>query len=143
MKIVIGNDHTGIEMKNAIVKHLIAQKYEIINLGTDSIEAVDYPDIGQAVGERVIKEKNSIGIIICGTGIGISIAANKVKRIRAALCNETMLAKLAREHNNANVLALGARVIANQNAIWIVDMFLNSTFDAGRNTLRVEKLNNL
>ncbi|WP_338954981.1 ribose 5-phosphate isomerase B [Spiroplasma endosymbiont of Polydrusus cervinus] len=143
MKIVIGNDHTGTEMKNAIVKYLTEQKHQIINLGTDSVTAVDYPDIGQAVGERVIQEQNSIGIVICGTGIGISIAANKVKGIRAALCNETVLAKLAREHNNVNVLALGARVIANQNAIWIVEMFLNTAFDSGHHNLRVDKLNKL
>ncbi|WP_425378203.1 ribose 5-phosphate isomerase B [Spiroplasma endosymbiont of Polydrusus pterygomalis] len=143
MKIVIGNDHTGTEMKNAIVKYLTEQKHQIINLGTDSVMAVDYPDIGQAVGERVIQEQDSIGIVICGTGIGISIAANKIKDIRAALCNETVLAKLAREHNNANVLALGARIIANQNAIWIVEMFLNTAFDAGRHNLRVDKLNKL
>ncbi|WP_425380184.1 ribose 5-phosphate isomerase B [Spiroplasma endosymbiont of Stenodema calcarata] len=143
MKIVIGNDHTGVEMKNAIVKYLIDHKYEVINLGTDSNAAVDYPDLGQAVGARVIQEKDTFGIVICGTGIGISMAANKVKGVRAALCAETILAKLAREHNNANVLALGARVIANQNAIWIVETFLNTSFDANRHGFRVDKLNTL
>ncbi|MBW3057860.1 ribose 5-phosphate isomerase B [Spiroplasma poulsonii] len=143
MKVIIGNDHTGVEMKNAIVKYLTDQKHQVINLGTNSDAAVDYPDLGQAVGEKVMQEKDSLGIVICGTGIGISIAANKVKGVRAALCNETNLAKLAREHNNANVLALGARVIAIQNAIWIVETFLNTSFDAGRHALRIDKLNKL
>lgn len=143
MKVIIGNDHTGLEMKNAIVKYLTDQKHQVIDLGTNSDAAVDYPDLGQAFGEKVMQEKDSFGIVICGTGIGISIAANKVKGIRAALCNETNLAKLAREHNNANVLALGARVIAIQNAIWIVETFLNTNFDAGRHALRVDKLNKL
>ncbi|WHQ36988.1 ribose 5-phosphate isomerase B [Spiroplasma sp. SV19] len=143
MKVIIGNDHTGVEMKNALVNYLTDHNYQVINLGTDSSVAVDYPDLGQAVGEKVMQEKDSLGIVICGTGIGISIAANKVKGIRAALCNEVILAKLAREHNNANVLALGARVIANQNAIWIVETFLNTIFDAGRHALRVDKLNKL
>ncbi|KAF0850090.1 MAG: ribose 5-phosphate isomerase B [Spiroplasma poulsonii] len=143
MKVIIGNDHTGVEMKNAIVKYLTDQKHQVINLGTNSDAAVDYPDLGQEVGEKVMQEKDSLGIVICGTGIGISIAANKVKGVRAALCNETNLAKLAREHNNANVLALGARVIAIQNAIWIVETFLNTSFDAGRHALRIDKLNKL
>ncbi|WP_424526713.1 ribose 5-phosphate isomerase B [Spiroplasma endosymbiont of Glossina fuscipes fuscipes] len=143
MKVFIGNDYTGVEMKNVIVEYLKAQGHQIINLGTDSDVAVDYPDLGQAVGEKVMQEKDSFGIVICGTGIGISIAANKVKGVRAALCNETILAKLAREHNNANVLALGARMIANQNATWIVETFLNTTFDAGRHAFRVDKLNKL
>ncbi|AHF61404.1 hypothetical protein P344_06140 [Spiroplasma mirum ATCC 29335] len=142
MKIAIGNDHTGVEMKNAIVEYLEDNGYEVINIGTDTPESVDYPDYGFKVGELVVNKTADLGIVICGTGVGISIAANKVKGIRAALCNETTVAKLVREHNNANVLALGARLLANHKALWIVQEFLDTQFDAGRHAKRVTKLDN-
>ncbi|WP_338985187.1 ribose 5-phosphate isomerase B [Spiroplasma endosymbiont of Diplazon laetatorius] len=140
MKIFIGNDHAAVEMKNKIAEHLKAQGHEVVNIGTDSNDSVDYPDFGREVAQKVVAE-NAFGIVICGSGIGISIAANKVNGARAALCYEDQTAMLAREHNNANILALGARFIANEKAIRIVDIFLNTKFEE-RHKNRVEKLNN-
>ncbi|AUM62299.1 ribose 5-phosphate isomerase B [Spiroplasma monobiae] len=140
MKIFIGNDHAAVEMKNKIVEFLKEQGHEVVNIGTDSNDSVDYPDFGKEVAQKVVQE-NTLGIVICGSGIGISIAANKVKGARAALCYEDQTAMLAREHNNANILALGARFIANEKAIRLVDIFLNAEFEE-RHANRVEKLNN-
>ncbi|WP_339034227.1 ribose 5-phosphate isomerase B [Spiroplasma endosymbiont of Cantharis rufa] len=140
MKIYIGNDHAGVEMKNQIVKFLKTKGHEVINIGADNSHSVDYPDFGIEVAQKVV-ENNSYGIIICGTGIGISIAANKVKGARAALCYEDQTTILARQHNNANILALGARIIANEKALRLVDFFLNTEFEE-RHKNRVEKLNN-
>ncbi|WP_339029888.1 ribose 5-phosphate isomerase B [Spiroplasma endosymbiont of Cantharis nigra] len=140
MKIYIGNDHAGIEMKNQIVEFLKTKGHEVINIGTDNSHSVDYPDFGKEVAKKVV-ENNTYGIIICGTGIGISIAANKVKGARAALCYEDQTTILARQHNNANILALGARIIANEKAVRLVDFFLNTEFEE-RHKNRVEKLNN-
>ncbi|ALD65958.1 ribose 5-phosphate isomerase B [Spiroplasma cantharicola] len=140
MKIYIGNDHAGVDMKNHIVKYLKSNGYEVINIGTDNEDSVDYPDFGKEVAKKVVENK-SFGIVICGTGIGISIAANKVKGARAALCYEDQTTILARQHNNANILALGARMIANEKAVRLVDIFLNTKFEE-RHKNRVEKLNN-
>ncbi|QHX36298.1 ribose 5-phosphate isomerase B [Spiroplasma sp. BIUS-1] len=140
MKIFIGNDHAAVEMKNKIVEYLNSKGHEVVNIGTDSNDSVDYPDFGKEVAQRVVQE-NTLGIVICGSGIGISIAANKVKGARAALCYEDQTAMLAREHNNANILALGARFIANEKAVRLVDIFLNTKFEE-RHANRVEKLNN-
>ncbi|AGR41751.1 ribose 5-phosphate isomerase B [Spiroplasma diminutum] len=140
MKIFIGNDHAAVEMKNKIVEYLKENGHDVINIGTDGHDSVDYPDFGQEVAKKVVAEK-TFGIVICGSGIGISIAANKVKGARAALCYEDQGAILARQHNNANILALGARFIANEKAIRLVDIFLNTQFEE-RHKNRVEKLNN-
>ncbi|ARU90934.1 ribose-5-phosphate isomerase B [Spiroplasma clarkii] len=143
MKIYIGNDHTGIEMKNAISKYLVEQGHEVINIGTNTAEAVDYPDFGREVAQKTVADQGSIGIIICGSGIGISIAANKIKAARAALCYEEKAAELARLHNDANIIALGARFIAVEKAISLVDVFLKTDFDGERHQCRVDKLNEL
>ncbi|AKU79288.1 ribose 5-phosphate isomerase B [Spiroplasma turonicum] len=142
MKIFIGNDHTAIEMKNKIVEYLENKKYEVINIGTDSSSAVDYPDFGYNTAKLAV-ENNTLGIVICGSGIGISIAANKVKNARAALCYDEKAAEMARKHNDANILALGARVIAVQKALDIIDVFISTSFEGERHQNRVNKLNNL
>ena len=139
MKIAIGSDHAGLEMKQEICKTLIEQGHEVIDCGTYSAESVDYPDIAEQVTQEVIRQKIT-GILICGTGIGISIAANKVYGIRAALCTNEYTARLARQHNDANVLALGSRVTATGHALEIVKVFLQTDFEAGRHNRRVGKI---
>ena len=111
MKIAIGNDHAGVEFKNKLMEELRSKGYEIMNVGTDTLDSVDYPDIAKKVSEKVLNGEAKFGILICGTGIGISIAANKIKGIRAALCHNEYTAKLSRLHNDANIIALGARVL--------------------------------
>lgn len=140
MKIAIGNDHAAVELKNEIVKYLLEQNYTVINLGTDSDESVDYPDYGFKVAKSVSDKNADMGIVICGSGIGISIAANRVQKIRCALCTDVSMAILARKHNNANVLALGSRFIAVEKAKWIVDAFLKTQFENERHEKRVRKL---
>ena len=140
MKLVIGNDHAGVEFKKQLVKALEGRGHEIINLGADSLESVDYPDIAALVGERVLDGKAEYGILICGTGIGISIAANKIKGIRAALVHNEFTAKLARLHNDANVIALGARVIGDELGLACVETFINTEFEGGRHARRVDKI---
>jgi len=143
VRIYIGNDHTGVIMKNSIMFHLQNRGLKVINLGTDTTDPVDYPDIGQNIALKVAADEKSFGIAICGSGIGISIAANKVKGIRAALCYEEKAAELARMHNDANIIALGARFIAIEKAISIVDKFLEIDFEKDRHTKRVIKLNKI
>ena len=140
MKIIIGNDHAGVEFKNIIMKHLEEQGHEVINVGTDTLDSVDYPDIAKSVAEKVLEEEGNLGIIICGTGIGISIAANKVEGIRAALCHNEFTARMARLHNNANIVALGARVIGDELGKAIVDTFITTEFEGGRHARRVGKI---
>ena len=140
MKIVIGSDHGGFRLKNEIISHLKDKKIEYKDLGTYSDESVDYPDFGQAVGLAVASGEFDRGIVICGTGIGISIAANKVSGIRAALCGDCFSAKASREHNDANVLALGERVIGTELAKMIVDIWLKTEFAGGRHEMRVNKI---
>lgn len=137
MRVVLGSDHGGYELKKAVRMHLEEQGLEVQDLGTHSSESVDYPKYGFAVGDAIIKGEADLGIVICGTGQGISIAANKIPGIRAAVCTETYTARMAREHNNANVLALGARVTGSGLALDIVDIFLKTEFSGGRHALRV------
>ena len=140
MKIIIGNDHAGVELKQNLVKYLEEKGNEVINVGTDTHESVDYLDIAEAVGKLVLENKDSLGIIVCGTGIGISIAANKLKGIRAALCHNELTAKLARQHNDANIISLGARIIGEDLAKACVDAFLETEFEGGRHLRRVCKI---
>ena len=142
MKIGIASDHGGFALKE-IIKKEFKDKVEIIDYGTDSEESVDYPDFGQALGKAVVKGEVERGIVICGTGIGISIAANKVKGVRCALCNDLFSAQMSRRHNDANVLAMGGRVIGDVLAIEIVKIFLEEEFEGGRHAKRVEKINNI
>jgi ribose-5-phosphate isomerase B len=140
MKIAIGSDHAGFYLKEDIKKYLDEKNIEVIDMGPFDDKRVDYPDYGHAVGHEVIDNNLDFGIVMCGSGIGISISSNKVKGIRAALCSEPYSAKLARRHNDANVLAMGARLIGHDMAIEIVEAFLNEKFEGGRHISRVKKI---
>lgn len=140
MKIAIGCDHAGYELKEIVKDKLTSEGYELIDLGTNSSESVDYPIYGKAVGEKVASGECDKGIAICGTGIGISISCNKVKGVRAALCNTEHLAKMSREHNDANVLCLGAREIDKELALKIVEKWLSTDFLGGKHLRRIKML---
>ncbi|MDF2676235.1 MAG: rpiB [Bacillota bacterium] len=140
MKVVIACDHGGFELKEIVKKHLIASGHFVNDIGTYNIESVDYPDYGKKAAEMVAKGEVEKGIVICGTGIGISLAANKVSGIRCALCTNEYMAKMSRLHNDANMLSLGNRVIGTGIALEIVDVFLNTEFEGGRHANRVNKI---
>jgi len=140
MKIILGSDHGGYELKEKIKLHLLNKGIEIIDKGTYSLDSVDYPKYGRIVGESVVSGEGELGIVICGTGIGISIAANKVKGVRCALCHNTTTARLTREHNDANVLAIGGRIIGDVLAFEMVDVFINTKFEGGRHLTRINCL---
>ena len=140
MKIAIGCDHGGVEHKNAIFEHLKSRGFEVVNFGIDEAVSVDYPDIALKVTDAVVKKECELGILVCGTGIGMSMAANKVKGIRAAACSEAFSAKYTRLHNDANVLCLGGRVISIDTAIELVDLFVDTEFEGGRHQRRVDKI---
>ncbi len=140
LKIALGSDHGGFELKEKIKKYLEENEYEILDLGCYNTDSVDYPKYGKLVGEAVVKKEANKGIVVCGTGIGISIAANKVKGIRGALCTNTTMARLTREHNDANVLALGGRIIGDVLAIEMVEAFLTTKFEGGRHQKRISQL---
>ncbi len=139
-RIALGADHAGYRVKETIKKYLLEAGYRVDDLGTSSEESVDYPDYGRAVGERVARGESDLGILACGTGIGISIAANKVPGIRAAVAHNAMTARAAREHNDANVLAVGGRVVTDAQAIEIVREFLAAQFAGGRHQRRIDKI---
>jgi ribose 5-phosphate isomerase B len=139
-RIAIGSDHAGFVVKEMIRKYLESAGYTVRDLGTSSEESVDYPDYGKAVGEQVISKQADLGIAVCGSGIGISIAANKVPGIRAALSHDVNTARLAREHNDANVLALGGRVVSGETAIAMVQTFLSTPYLGGRHQRRIDKI---
>lgn len=140
MKISIGNDHAGPDYKKAIVAYLIAKGYEVFNYGTDTFDSVDYPDFGHQVAVDVESGKADLGIVICGSGNGIAMTANKHQGIRAALCWTKEISALARQHNNANVVSIPARFTSIQQAVEIVDTFLNTSFEGGRHATRVDKI---
>ncbi|HSI71176.1 MAG TPA: ribose 5-phosphate isomerase B [Gillisia sp.] len=140
MKIAIGNDHAGTEYKNAVVKYLESKNFEVINHGTDSVDSVDYPDFVHPVANDVESGKVELGIIICGSGNGASMTANKHKGIRSAICWTGEIAKLAREHNNANILSIPARYVSLPQAVDMVDIFLNTPFEGGRHQKRIDKI---
>jgi len=140
MKIVLACDHGGFELKEAVKEHLIKNGYDVNDIGVYNTNSVDYPDYGKNAAEIVAKNEADKGIVICGTGIGISLAANKVKGIRCALCTNEYMAKMSRMHNDANMLAMGNRVIGHGVALDIVDVWLSTTFEGGRHDVRVKKL---
>ena len=140
MKIALGNDHAAVEMKETVKAYLEEKGYEVLNLGTDTHDSVDYPDYGAAVGRAVVNGDAYFGIAICGSGVGISIAANKVKGVRAVCCSEPYSARMSRQHNNANVLCFGARVVGPEMAKMIIDEFLSAEFLGGRHQARVDKI---
>ena len=139
-KIAIGSDHGGFKLKNIIIKHLETQGYEVKDYGTYSTDSCDYPVYAKAVAKSVANGENEKGILVCGSGIGVSIAANKVKGVRAALCHESHSAMLSRLHNNANVLCLGERITGESLALDIVDVWLKSEYEGGRHQKRVDML---
>lgn len=142
MKIAIGNDHTAVDMKIEIMEYLRNKGYEITDFGCFTEEVCDYPVYGMAVAHSVAIGDNDFGILICGTGIGISLAANKVNGIRAAVCSEPYSSKLARQHNNANIIAFGSRVVGIEMAKMIVDSFLDAEFEGGIHEKRVNMFMN-
>lgn len=143
MLVAIGSDHGGFHLKAEIITHLEEQGITYHDFGTYSTDSVDYPDISSSVAKAVAAGEYDRGIIICGTGIGVSIAANKVKGIRAALCHDVFSAQMSREHNDANVLTMGERVIGPGLALAIVDKWLNTDFAGGRHARRVAKIANI
>ena len=136
-KIAIGCDHAAFNEKEKLKKYLIKNGYELVDVGTNSSDSVDYPSFGHEVGKLVVNNKVNKGIVICGSGIGISIAANKIKGVRAALCTSSEHAKMSRKHNDANVLALGARMTDFSLILEIVQAWLNTDFEGGRHLKRV------
>ncbi|HEX8069437.1 MAG TPA: ribose 5-phosphate isomerase B [Pyrinomonadaceae bacterium] len=142
-KIAIGSDHAGYEAKEQAKREIEALGVEVEDKGTDGLQSVDYPDFGAAVGRAVVSGEVERGVVICGSGIGISIAANKVPGVRAALCWNEETAQLARQHNDANVLCIGARFIEPALAARMIRVFMETEFDGGRHSQRVEKLTQL
>ena len=143
MKIGIGNDHAAVEMKWVIKEYLESLGHEVVNYGTDTEESCDYPIYGEKVGRAVVSGEVERGILICGTGVGISISANKVKGVRAVVCSEPFSAKLSRMHNNTNILAFGARVVGTELAKMIVDEWLAAEFEGGRHQRRVDLISQI
>ena len=141
--IAIGSDHGGFQLKQEIMRHLEASGYAFRDFGTYSEESCDYPVYGEAVARAVASGEFERGILICGTGIGISISANKVKGVRAALCGDCYSAEMTRRHNDANILALGARVLGTGLALMIVDTFLATEFEGGRHARRVAMIHDI
>ena len=143
MKIAMASDHAGYELKETVKKHLQDKGIEIIDLGTDSTESVDYPVYGQKCGRAVADGTADKGIVCCGTGIGISMAANKVKGARCALVTDVNMAIMTKKHNDANILAMGARTTEPDNALDMVDAWLETEFEGGRHQRRIDLLNNM
>ena len=140
MRISIGSDHAGFSMKEEVKNYLISLKYEVLDAGCYSDERADYPDYAHIVAKEVLDQKSDFGILLCGSGNGITMSANKHKGIRAALCWNSEIAALARQHNNANILSLPARYISFEEAIKCVNIFLSEKFEGGRHQGRIEKI---
>jgi ribose 5-phosphate isomerase B len=143
MKIAIGNDHVGIELKATVIEELEKRQIEIIDCGTDSSQRTDYPVYAEKVANLVAKGEADRGILLCGTGVGISIAANKVNGIRCVCCSDPYSAKLSREHNDTNVLALGSRVVGKELARMIVNEWLDGVFEGGRHQYRIDLIKDI
>ncbi len=140
IKIAVGADHAGFELKEKVGEYLASRGYDVQDLGTTSTDPVDYPDFAERVANQVAAKQATYGVLVCGTGLGMELAANKVPGIRATPCNDTLSARLAREHNNANVLTMGGRLIDEAEARKIVDTWLATPFAGGRHERRVEKI---
>jgi len=140
MKIAIGNDHAATEMKFAVMEYLKELGHEVVNFGTDGNESCHYPEFGEKVGRAVAAGEADCGVLICGTGVGISIAANKVKGVRAAVCSDCATARLVKQHNNANIIAFGARIVGLELAKDIVKAYLDAEFLGGRHQIRVDMI---
>ena len=140
MRVAIGNDHSAVELKEIIADYVRELGHEAINLGTDTTQSCDYPLYGEKVGRAVVSGEADLGIAICGTGLGISLAANKVKGVRACVCSEPYTARMSRLHNNANVLCFGARVVGSELAKMITQVWLGTEFEGGRHQRRVDQI---
>ncbi len=140
MKLVIGNDHVALEMKNEIMAYLQEKGYEVVNIGTDSPDRFDYPVSGYRAAKMVASGEADGGILICGTGMGISLSANKVRGIRCCVCSEPYSARLSKQHNNTNMIAFGARVVGIELAKMIVDAWLEAEFEGGRHQRRIDMI---
>lgn len=143
MKIAIGNDHAAIELKKTIKEYLESLGNEVVDLGANENKGISYTVFGEAVAEKVVAKEVDFGVLICGTGVGISIAANKVPGIRAAVCSDPTTARLVKEHNNANIIAFGARIVGSEAAKDIVDAYMNATFQGGRHEDRVNMITDI
>ena len=143
MKLVIGNDHAAVELKIEIKAYLEEKGHEVINIGTDTHDSCNYPEYGEKAGRMVAAGEADGGVLICGTGVGISIAANKVKGVRAAVCSEPVTARLVKEHNNANIIAFGARIVGSETAKAIVDAWLDAKFQGGRHQTRIDMIHKI
>lgn len=143
MKVAIGSDHAGYELKEFIKKYLAEKNFELKDYGTNSMDACNYPEFGEKVANAIINKECDCGILICGTGIGISISANKVKGIRCAVCSEPVSARLCKEHNNANIIAFGARIVGTQMAMAIVDAYFSASFLGGKHQNRIDLLTDI
>ena len=139
-RVVLASDHAGFNLKEEIKKFLIKKRKEVLDLGTKNAKSVDYPDYAHLLSRKMKNNKNQLGILICGSGTGMSMAANKHKNIRAALCYDTKSTKLSRLHNNANVMTIGSRLIKKNVALKCVNTFLQTNFDGGRHLRRVKKI---
>ncbi|MCR5669015.1 MAG: ribose 5-phosphate isomerase B [Lachnospiraceae bacterium] len=137
MKIAIGNDHAAVELKNEIKAYLEEKGHEVVNFGTDTHDSCNYAEYGEKVADAVAAHEVDCGVLICGTGVGISLAANKVPGIRAAVCSEPVTAKLVKQHNNANIICFGARIVGGEVAKAIVDAYLETEFEGGRHEQRI------
>ena len=140
MKISVGCDHGALELKNKVIAHLTAKGYEVVNFGTDTPDSCDYPDFAALAARAVASGECDKGIVLCTTGIGVSISANKIKGIRCALLSDVMSARMTRQHNDSNVMALGAAVVGPMLALEIVDTWLSAEFEGGRHQRRVDKI---
>lgn len=140
MKIAIGNDHAGTDLKQQVLRYLEGNNHTVINIGTDSDESVDYPDFAHQVGKLVNENEAEMGVVICGSGNGVNITVNKYSGVRSALCWTTEIAALARQHNNANVIAIPARFVSNTLALEMVKVFFETDFEGGRHSRRVDKI---
>lgn len=143
MKIAIGNDHAATELKMEIMEYVKGLGHEVINFGTDGHESCNYPEFGEKVGQAVASGEADCGILICGTGVGISMAANKVKGVRCGVCSDTTTAHLIKEHNNANIIAFGARIVGSELAKDIVKAYLEAEFLGGRHAQRVAMISEI
>lgn len=141
MPIAIGADHAGVEYKTAIIKWLEERNYTVLNFGTNDLNSVDYPDFAHLVAQSVEKKEAQFGILLCGSANGVAITANKHQSIRAGLCWQTDVAKLIRQHNDANIICIPARFVALQNAVDILETFMNTEFEGGRHQNRINKIN--
>jgi len=140
MRVALGSDHAGVTLRKLIREHLEGAGHDVTDLGPEQADSVDYPDFASLVAQAVVCGSADLGVLVCGTGIGMSIAANKVHGVRAALCFNTFMARMTRAHNDANVLCLGERVVGSGVALDIVDAFVSVEFEGGRHARRVDKM---